>query len=425
MKARFIPRCDGEAKEVYGILPQRISLYLFPASMLAAVYVHLPSLGEIPDTWLEFLPHVTYLVFIAGIFLSLHFNKSRAFFVVLMLILYYWYGFSTGAGCRGPSRICTALDYLLPGNIAIVCLMREKGLLTPAGRMRSVFLLLQLIMLVILARTGEALAGNQASVMAGKDFALFPGVEAPVLMFMGTCGIIAAIPTHARASLIDGAFLGVLAAVAMVRALPLGGDAATTVLLTSGLILLLSVLQESHNMAYRDDLTGLLSRRALNEQLAGLGRRYVIAMLDLDHFKRLNDSLGHDVGDQVLRMAAARIRTVGGGGKAYRYGGEEFTIVFPNRKVEDTLPCLEDLRSSIAAYHFHVRSPDRPDTVRQGQRKRSGGGESTHVGVTVSIGVAESSSCLRDPHDVMAVADAALYRAKQRGRNRISTAGRM
>jgi len=409
---------------VYGILPQRVSLYLFPASMLAAVYVHLPSIGELPDAWLEFLPHVTCLVFLAGIFLSLHFNKSRAFFVLLMLILYYWYGFATGAGCRVPSRICTALDYLIPGNIAIVCLMREKGLFTPAGRMRSVFLLLQLILLVILARTGEAMAGSQVSLMA-KGHVPYPGVEAPVLMFMGACGIIAAILTHVRASLIDGAFLGVLAAVAMVRALPLDGYPATAVLLTSGLILMLSVLQESHNMAYRDDLTGLLSRRALNEQLAGLGRRYVIAMLDLDHFKRLNDSLGHDVGDQVLRMAAARIRTVGGGGKAYRYGGEEFTIVFQNRKVEDALPYLEDLRSSIAAYHFHVRSPDRPDTVRQGQRKRSGGGESTHVGVTVSIGVAESSSCLRDPHDVMAVADAALYRAKQRGRNRISTASRM
>lgn len=410
---------------MHGILPQRVSLYLFPASMLAAVYVFLPSLGEIPDAWREFLPYVTYLVFLAGIFLSLHFNKSRAFFVLLILILYYGYVFSTGAGCRGLSRICTALDYLIPGNIALVCLMREKGLLTPAGRMRSMFLLLQLVLLAILARSGGALAGGQAAVMAGKGFAPYPGVEAPVLVFMGACGISAAILTHVRASLIDGAFLGILAAVAMVRGLPLAGDAATAVLLASGLILMLSVLQDSHNMAYRDDLTGLLSRRALNEQLAGLGRRYVIAMLDLDHFKRLNDSLGHDVGDQVLRMAAARIRTVGGGGKAYRYGGEEFTIVFPNRKVEDTLPYLEDLRSSIAAYHFHVRSPDRPDTVRQAQRKRTGGGESTHVGVTVSIGVAESSSCLRDPRDVMAVADAALYRAKQRGRNRISMASRM
>lgn len=409
---------------MHGLLPEKISLYLFPASMLAAVYVLLPSMGGIPESWLQFLPHITYIAILAGIFLSLHFNKSRAFFVLLILLLYYWHGFSSGYGGSVSSRVSHAIDYLFPANIALVCLMREKGLFSSAGRMRSAFLLIQLILLVIFARTGEAMAYNQVTLPTGRALAGYPAVEGSALFFMGFCGIIVAILSHVRSSLIDGAFLGALAAVAMIRALPLQGDAATAFLLTACLILMLSVLQESHNMAYRDDLTGLFSRRALNEQLAGLGRQYVIAMLDLDHFKRLNDSLGHDVGDQVLRMAAARIRMVGGGGKVYRYGGEEFTIVFPGRKLEDTLPYLEELRSAIASYKFHVRSPDRPYTVREGRKKRSASGDSTHVGVTVSIGVAESYPRLRDPHDVMAVADAALYRAKHRGRNRVSTASR-
>ncbi len=76
----------------------------------------------------------------------------------------------------------------------------------------------------------------------------------------------------------------------------------------------LSALRSSHEMAYRDELTGLLGRRALNERLQGLGRRYAIAMLDIDHFKKFNDSYGHDVGDEVLRLVATRISSVGGGG---------------------------------------------------------------------------------------------------------------
>ena len=91
----------------------------------------------------------------------------------------------------------------------------------------------------------------------------------------------------------------------------------------------IAVLQDTFRMAFRDELTGIPSRRALNERLAALGNRYTIAMLDVDHFKNFNDTYGHDLGDQVLKMVAAHIAGVGGGGKAFRYGGEEFTVLFP------------------------------------------------------------------------------------------------
>jgi len=104
------------------------------------------------------------------------------------------------------------------------------------------------------------------------------------------------------------------------------------------LIMQLAVIQESHNMAFRDDLTGLPSRRALNEQLPGLGSRYAIAMVDVDHFKRFNDTYGHDVGDQVLKVVAARLMGVTGGGRPFRYGGEEFTVLFPGQECQGVRP---------------------------------------------------------------------------------------
>lgn len=101
--------------------------------------------------------------------------------------------------------------------------------------------------------------------------------------------------------------------------------------MSSQIMLILVVAHEAYQMAFRDELTGLPGRRALNERLQRLGRTYVIAMAGVDHFKRFHDTHGHDVGDQVLRLVASQLRQIGGGGKAYRYGGEELTLVFPGK----------------------------------------------------------------------------------------------
>ncbi|MDP0971523.1 diguanylate cyclase, partial [Klebsiella pneumoniae] len=85
--------------------------------------------------------------------------------------------------------------------------------------------------------------------------------------------------------------------------------------------------------AFRDELTGLPGRRALNERTQRLGRNYVLAITDVDHIKRFNDTHGHDVGDQVLRLVASKLSKVNGGGRAYRYGGEEFAVVFAGKSL--------------------------------------------------------------------------------------------
>ena len=144
-------------------------------------------------------------------------------------------------------------------------------------------------------------------------------------------------------------------------------DIPATFCTAAGLIITFSILQDSYNMAFRDDLTGIPSRRALNESLHGIGRRYAMAMLDIDHFKRFNDTYGHDVGDQVLKMVAKKMLAVGGGGKAFRYGGEEFTILFPGKRVADALPHLENVRQSIEEYRLAIRSDDRPKDPSRGK----------------------------------------------------------
>jgi diguanylate cyclase (GGDEF)-like protein len=172
-------------------------------------------------------------------------------------------------------------------------------------------------------------------------------------------------------------------------------------------------------MAFHDELTGLPARRALNTALHGLGRHYVIAMLDIDFFKKFNDRFGHNVGDQVLCMVAAHLRRVGGGGRPYRYGGEEFTILFAGKSKEDAIPHLENLRQSIEASQFALRGKNRPKKPPKKLKKIKA--QPKTVSVTISIGVAEPDKNHSRPVSVMKVADQALYRAKNRGRNCIAT----
>jgi len=185
-------------------------------------------------------------------------------------------------------------------------------------------------------------------------------------------------------------------------------------------ILAFGLLQDSYRMAFRDELTGLPARRALQHKLNTLGNDYTIAMLDVDHFKQFNDTHGHDVGDQVLKMVASQLEYVNGGGTAYRYGGEEFTIVFPRRNIKQCIPHLTEVRENIENYTMRIRGRERPRKADKGRNKRGRSQPGKRVNVTISIGVAERNDRLTTTRQVMEAADKALYRAKEKGRNQIS-----
>jgi diguanylate cyclase (GGDEF)-like protein len=191
----------------------------------------------------------------------------------------------------------------------------------------------------------------------------------------------------------------------------------------SGAILMAALLQESHRLAFRDELTGLPGRRALDERLRSLqGRRYTVAMVDVDHFKKFNDSHGHDIGDQVLKLVAARLAEVGGGGTAYRYGGEEFSVLFPGSELDEAFPHLEALRAAVEIYRMAVRGEARPKKAEMGiPRSDATLPPARTLSVTVSIGAAQPDGArLRTPAQVVKAADEALYRAKQGGRNKVA-----
>ncbi|KUJ71945.1 GGDEF domain-containing protein [Thiomicrospira sp. WB1] len=173
------------------------------------------------------------------------------------------------------------------------------------------------------------------------------------------------------------------------------------------LAVLLAMVFDAHHLAYTDTLTGLKGRRALFESFAGLGRRYAIAMMDIDHFKKFNDRYGHETGDRVLQAVATHLKQ-SGMSRVYRYGGEEFTLVFPGKTAREALPVLESVRERIANKPLLVQD-------KTGQKKT--------VRVTASFGVAEKDAQNGAPEAVMQAADAYLYQAKKAGRNCVKGTG--
>jgi two-component system cell cycle response regulator len=168
-------------------------------------------------------------------------------------------------------------------------------------------------------------------------------------------------------------------------------------------------VQTSIEMAITDALTGLFNRRymenhlaTLIEQAAARGKPLSALMLDIDYFKAINDTYGHDAGDDVLRDFALRIkRSIRGIDLACRTGGEEFVIVMPETDMAVAAMVAERLRRRIAAEPF---------AVNQGQRS---------IPVTLSIGIAALRGQDDNAASLLKRADQALYRAKRDGRNRV------
>jgi len=179
------------------------------------------------------------------------------------------------------------------------------------------------------------------------------------------------------------------------------------------------IVIDAYFLAYRDDLTGLPSRRALNQLALSLGRKYTVAMLDIDHFKKFNDTYGHDIGDQVLKLVSSKIGSVKGGGKAFRYGGEEFTIVFPRKNIEQALPELEAVRQAIEEYKIVIRHPQRKTKEERNGKKGSKSSDFKTVSVTISIGAAIREN-KQGFEQALKCSDQALYKAKKKGRNNVS-----
>lgn len=380
--------------------------------------------GDLAPVQLGLLAWLPVLVLAVGIGISLRFNRIRVFAALTNLLVGYaalmWLG-PTLNDLEYAALIGFAA-LLLPLNHLACHVLPEHGALSSLKLTLAGALGLEAALFGIVAGTHwegaiKLLVADVFGFADPADFGLSDiGVVSTVILLALSFARLYTLTTIQRAALFVSGYCLVLVlanhdAPATLIAFASGG----------GLILAIAAFQESWNIAYLDQLTELPGRRALDEALARLDGGYTVAMVDVDHFKKFNDTWGHDVGDQVLRMVAAQLRDVGGGGKAYRYGGEEFTLLFPGRTAEQARPAVEAIREMIGRDSFEIRRHDRRDGDRQkpGATAQAGAGP---ISITVSAGLAERSDRDQPAGDVIKRADEALYEAKRAGRNRVCMA---
>jgi diguanylate cyclase (GGDEF)-like protein len=359
-----------------------------------------------------------YVIFGGAILLSWRFHRSRIAAAILAVGV-----IERGLQTAAESHVEIAVEtgaFFLPLTLAVMAVLSDRGLFTKQG-------LLQLGGVVVLLPIAIQLARGQpdfwvqffALTLFEGGLPIFGEVSQPSgLAFTAGFGVAVTFGILRKKAVEKGLMWALLTSYLGFSS-PAGTPVSTAYFLAAGLILAISVVETSYAMAYQDELTGLPSRRAMPATMSSLGNRYAIAMVDIDHFKGFNDKHGHDVGDQVLRMVASKLAKVQAGGRAFRYGGEEFTIIFPGKSLQEVWPHLEALRKTIHGSTFVVRAPGRrrrkPGKISEKMKSRP----RKTLTVAVSIGVAERRARFPTPDEVIKAADQALYRAKEAGRNRV------
>jgi diguanylate cyclase (GGDEF)-like protein len=407
-------------------LMKAASIIVLPLLLLALAYVAYQNVHSLSAPQLDLVKLAPYPVFLIGGGLAWKFNRSREFFLILLFTLaavslqYLPKLPGTGASIALPD-LYLILGIVLPLNILLFSFLKERGIFSLWGFIRIGLIAAQAaaaVWLLMPEQNGlleqlnkELLPVNLPGELLVSQLSLLVFVIAWISL------LVKQIP---RRTSQDISCMAVLLGMFYVLNMDYEPIAYALMWVVSSIILLASIIQDSYAMAFTDELTGLPSRRALKQDMMKLGMNYAIAMLDIDHFKKFNDTYGHDTGDEVLKLVASTVREVTGGGKAFRYGGEEFSILFPGKSIQDTLPHLEELRERVAKRGFTLRGNGRGKSKSKQRAKARNAKTAKQIYITVSIGISQKNEKNKTPDTVMKAADTALYRAKKKGRNCVS-----
>jgi diguanylate cyclase (GGDEF)-like protein len=385
---------------------------LLPGAVLVATTILLLVVPSWREAAVAFVPAYPNAAFAAGVVLALRFRRHRVFLVVLLVAGAERLVWLTADSSVGHIMVGAASVWL-PLNVAVLGWLPERHGFRIAAAWIIGLLAVEAVV-TVLATQPEAAPLAALLVTSVGDWHLSLAGLAAFLVAIALAALRAVVRPYPIECgtfwALAAALLGFIAGAPSLASIAFAG---------AGLVLAVSLVEASYVIAYGDELTGLPGRRALTETLGRLDGTYTIAMVDIDHFKNFNDTYGHDVGDQLLRMIGARLGEVGGGGRAFRYGGEEFAIIFDDATLDEAVPHLEALRKRIETTGFALRGPDRPR--RRPDAPRATTRPVQRVSVSVSIGAAATNGGEDRPEDVLDAADAALYRAKDAGRNRLST----
>jgi diguanylate cyclase (GGDEF)-like protein len=410
---------EFSAAKVFSSLGKALFSLLIPGSLIVLAAVLLAE-GNLINAVPVFVPIYSLMVLSIGIILGIKIKSSQLVHALLFLALAeraVYYVLNKGSSLSNQEgSVVHAVAFLIPLNLIYLSLSKERGFINKEGCRRVSQLVIQVLAVYVISSYPQiGLSVYLKHSFFDWDWTNTLHLAQPALFGFILGGIFLFLRSLFTRSAVDiGFFWGLVSAF-----IGLGFYYTETMYsffsTTTGLILVISISESSFGRAYQDELTSLPARRAFNEAISKLGGDYTIAMVDIDHFKRFNDRYGHQTGDQVLRMIASHLRNISGGGRAFRYGGEEFALIFSGMSKGETRPHLENLRREIQNTGFMLRRGER--RTKNGKKIKS---TSRKVTLTVSIGYAERTEQSTSPKQVVKKADDALYRAKKKGRNMVS-----
>jgi len=366
---------------------------------------------DVPDSYRPVIALLPELLALLTALMAWRYRRSRLFLSTIILVTssVLVKGPLAAEVVEGGGLALAAFRVLFPINLLVLVFLRDRRVGHPHVLLCGLTVVLQPV----------AFGWLRSAVDADTAPVLVRSLTTPqvsLLVFL-VATLVSALALAMRHGGFDIALVWVLVGGLVASHANLGLQGVTMILAASQITLLLSVIEHAYRLAFYDQLTGLPGRRALDSALQHLRGSYVVAMADVDRFKRFNDRFGHESGDQALRMVAKVLRGVKGGGRAYRYGGEEFAILFQDTDPASARVHLEEVREALAARKFGVRAADRPR--RKPERPNAEKSTTRSVKVTISIGLAGPGRHREKPADVLRAADRALYRAKKAGRNRV------
>ena len=404
---------------------------LMPTAILIASVLLLPFLADLAIEQRLGLMQLPYYLLILVSALGLVLNRTREAGAAMFLIIVYF--------CI-QQELQSPLELVRPGTVYfLLCLFVPIGMallsLFPERRTFEFWGVASLTIAPVLLVIGMRVLDQALATGANLNEVWLPRVDEPTILsaeafyLFAVATMLCLVTYFIRRDNAQTALLfSIIFIFATLNWLHLS-MISTVMMLAAGLALLWGVISSLLYMLYQDELTGLPDRKALNRAMGTLNAGDILVMADIDKFKNLNDSHGHDTGDEVLKLVAVFLSETGERGRAYRYGGEEFTFLFKGRDQEKALAALQETREKIANYPIVIRAREqrpmkKPTNNKQGAAYREEARirelNRKAIRTSISMGVV----ALREdehPLDALKRADKQLYKAKKSGRNRICT----
>lgn len=353
---------------------------------------------------------LTIFVCFLVIFLSLYFKRSTPFILTFIFLL--WQSFYILKFPIEVVKFHISLSIFIPFMFMIMAFFGEKGIYNKNALAKIFISICILFLSYFFAKSSYVIHALQMPIFSTSFYLLEPVSHVGLVIFS-----LALVILFIRFIFEKGFSFSLIVCMCfcyypfLFSTLPFN----TPIFLSLGVSVLgIMLIKDAYKMAFIDTLTQIPSRRALEEYLKGLGSEYILCMVDIDFFKKFNDTYGHKVGDEVLKYIAKYLKQTKKA-KVFRYGGEEFTIIFTLKNLDEAIKYLEQTRQIIHEKGFYIRKA-RAKNNKNEIAKRKTITDAKKVILSVSMGVCQSL-LVKTQSEAFSMADKALYKAKNSGRN--------